>query len=70
MNSTFTKFSKIRNNKGLTGADVAIRILNSKGLYNVQVERVSGKLIDHFDPKSNVVRLSESTNEKGQEKKF
>ena len=61
MNSTFTKFSKIRNNKGLTGADVAIRILNSKGLYNVQVERVSGKLTDHFDPKSNVVRLSEST---------
>ena len=39
MNSTFTKFSKIRNNKGLTGADVAIRILNSKGLYNVQVDR-------------------------------
>ena len=61
MNSTFTKFSKRRNNKGLTGADVAIRILNSKGLYNVQVERVSGKLTDHFDPKSNVVRLSEST---------
>lgn len=61
MNSTFSKYSRINNKRYLTGAQVAERILASKGLYHVRVERVSGNLTDHFDPRANVVRLSDST---------
>ena len=49
------------NARGLTGADVARKILNSHGLTNVKVERVAGNLTDHFDPRTNVVRLSDAT---------
>lgn len=58
---TFGKYSKIYNHNGYSGADVARRILDMNGLYQVKIERVAGNLTDHFDPKSNVVRLSEST---------
>ena len=61
VNSTFSKYSKNLNSRGLTAADAARRILNSHGLSNVNVEYVSGKLSDHFDPRANVVRLSDST---------
>lgn len=61
MNATFSKYSRINNKKYLTGAEVASRILASKGLYHVRVERISGSLTDHFDPRENVVRLSDST---------
>lgn len=61
MSSTFSKYSRVNNRRYLTGAEVASRILASKGLYHVRVERVSGNLTDHFDPQANVVRLSEST---------
>ncbi len=60
VNSTFNKYSKVHNARGLTGADVARQILDANGLSYVQVERVSGKLSDHFDPRANVVRLSDS----------
>ncbi len=59
--STFSKYDKVRNSRGVTGADAARQILNRNGLYNVRIERVSGSLTDHFDPKTNVVRLSDST---------
>lgn len=59
--STFNKYSKVNNRSGMTGADIARRILNLNGLTNVKVERVSGNLTDHYDPRENVVRLSDAT---------
>lgn len=59
--ATFSKYNKVSNTRGLTGADAARQILNANGLSAVRLERVSGQLTDHFDPKSNVVRLSDST---------
>ncbi|MBQ3573132.1 MAG: zinc metallopeptidase, partial [Clostridia bacterium] len=61
VNSTFKKYSQVSNRFGYTGADVARRILDMNGLFSVRVERVHGNLTDHFDPKKNVVRLSDAT---------
>ncbi len=61
VNSTFNKFSKVRNCRNITGAQAARTILDRNGLYNVNVERVAGNLSDHYDPRANVVRLSDST---------
>ena len=61
VSSTFKKYSTVANRQGFTGAQVARRILDMNGLHNVVVERISGNLTDHFDPRSNVVRLSDST---------
>lgn len=60
VNSTFSKYSKVTSRRNLTGADAAQTILRRNGLSNVRVERVSGSLTDHYDPRTNVVRLSES----------
>ncbi|MGE4282617.1 MAG: zinc metallopeptidase [Clostridia bacterium] len=57
---TFNKYLRIRNIKGYTGAQVARQILDSQGLYDIQVEMTKGHLTDHYDPRSKVVRLSES----------
>ena len=59
--STFAKYDKIRNTRGITGADAARRILSSNGISNVTVEHTPGSLTDHFDPRTNVVRLSDAT---------
>ena len=61
VNSTFNKYNAVHNARGYTGAMVARRILDQNGLQNVRIERVRGHLSDHFDPRSNVVRLSDST---------
>ncbi len=58
--STFDRFSKVTNSRGVTASEVARQILDENGLNNVIIERVNGHLSDHFDPKSNVVRLSDS----------
>ncbi len=58
--STFDRYSKGQNSRGLTASQVARQILDDNGLFNVQIERISGHLTDHFDPKTNVVRLSDS----------
>lgn len=58
--STFSKYSKILSSTNLTGAAAAERVLHAHGVYNVNIERVSGNLTDHFDPKTNVIRLSDS----------
>ena len=58
--STFRKYSKVMNSNGLTADRVARAILDSNGLYNVGIERISGNLTDHYDPTANVVRLSET----------
>ncbi len=54
----FQKYSKVRTYVGLTGAEVARRILDINGLNDVQVEQVSGFLSDHYDPGKRVLRLS------------
>ena len=61
VNSTFNKYQKIRSMSGMTGAEAASRILNQAGLYDIRIEHVSGNLTDHYDPKSKVLRLSDST---------
>lgn len=60
VSSTFSKYSKVRNSRGLTGADAANRVLAQNGVTGVEVEHVSGDLNDHFDPRTNVIRLSDS----------
>lgn len=56
---TFSKYSQITNAKGYTASYVASQILRSAGVYNVRIEHVSGNLTDHFDPRDNVLRLSD-----------
>jgi Zn-dependent membrane protease YugP len=60
VNSTFNKYANVFSSRGMTGAQAAFEILRHYGITNVKIERVSGKLTDHFDPKLNVIRLSES----------
>ncbi|CAK8582219.1 zinc metallopeptidase [Priestia megaterium] len=57
--SAYKKYSKVSNSSGMTGAEVARKILDENGLYNVHVEPVGGFLSDHYDPRSKVIRLSE-----------
>ena len=57
--SAFSEYSKVRNSRGLTGADAAREILDRNGLTNVRIEHISGSLTDHYDPKANVIRLSD-----------
>lgn len=61
VNSTYKKYERVSNSRGLTGEMAARKILDANGLYNVRIEHISGSLSDHFDPRSNVVRLSDST---------
>lgn len=56
--SSFSKYSKMYSH--LTGAQAAERLLHNNGVYNVKIERCSGQLTDHFDPRTNVIRLSEN----------
>lgn len=58
--STFNKFSKVGNVSGYTGAEVAKRIMNLAGVYDVRVEQVRGTLTDHYDPTNKVLRLSDA----------
>lgn len=58
--SAFGKYSKVRAMSGMTGAQAARRILDANGLQNVTVERVPGSLSDHYDPRSKILRLSDS----------
>ncbi|MEN6410088.1 MAG: zinc metallopeptidase [Anaerolineaceae bacterium] len=56
--SAFNKYSRMRTYLGLTGAEIARRMLNSNGLQNVQIEQTQGMLSDHYDPRAKVLRLS------------
>lgn len=56
--STYSKMSKIDSRKGITGAEAAIRVLSYYGINNVRIETVRGRLSDHYDPRTNVIRLS------------
>lgn len=59
--SAFNKYSKVKSYRGYTGADAARKILDDNGLTNVRIEHISGNLSDHFDPRTNVIRLSDAT---------
>lgn len=58
--STFARFSQMRNSRGITGAEAAERVLRGAGIYDVRVEHIAGNLTDHYDPRSKVLRLSDS----------
>lgn len=58
--STFSKYSKYQNSLRITGAEAARQVLETNGVSGVKIERVSGNLTDHFDPRTNVIRLSDS----------
>lgn len=60
VNSTFNKYSRQYSQRRLTGAQAAQRVLSANGVTGVRIERVSGNLTDHFDPRTNVIRLSDS----------
>lgn len=60
VSSTFSKYSKTINMSGLTGAKAAEKVLHTHGVYGVKIERIRGNLTDHFDPRGNVIRLSDS----------
>jgi Zn-dependent membrane protease YugP len=58
--STYKTWSQVPNTYGVTGAQTAAAILRKKGVSNVKIERVRGKLTDHFDPARDILRLSQS----------
>ena len=60
VNSTFKKYSRQRTLRGLTAQEAAMRVLSANGVSGVRIERVSGNLTDHYDPRANVIRLSDS----------
>ncbi|MBQ7597549.1 MAG: zinc metallopeptidase [Clostridia bacterium] len=56
---TYAKMSKVRNSRGLTGAEAAMRVLAYYGVTGVQIQPIAGNLTDNFDPRSNVIHLSQ-----------
>ena len=61
VNSTYRKYAPVYSRRGLTAAEAARAILNRNGLSNVAVGHVSGRLTDHYDPRTNEIHLSDST---------
>lgn len=60
VNSTIKKYSTQMSRRRITGAEAAQRVLSANGVRNVRIERIHGNLTDHYDPKANVIRLSDS----------
>ena len=60
VNSTFKKYSGQFSSRGITGAEAARRVLSANGVTGVRIESVLGNLTDHYDPKANVIRLSQN----------
>lgn len=60
VSSTFAKYDKMHSRRRMTGAQAARNILDDNGLRNIRIERVSGRLSDHYDPGAGVIRLSDS----------
>ena len=63
VNTTFEKYSKQISARRMTGAEAARRVLSANGIYNVQIQKIKGNLTDHYDPKANVIRLSETVHD-------
>src|SRR6478735_5278105 len=55
----YSKYSKIRNEAGMTGAQAARKVLDASGLYNVPIQPIPGQLTDHYDPRKRTLSLSE-----------
>ena len=60
VNSTFKRYSQQYSRRRLTGAEAAQRVLSHNGVTGVRIERINGNLTDHYDPKTNVIRLSDN----------
>ena len=60
VNSTFKKYSGQLSSRRITGAQAAQRVLMANGVQGVQIQRISGNLTDHYDPRTNVIRLSDN----------
>ncbi len=63
VNSVFNKYNRVATSAGLRACDAARQILDANGLYDVQITRVHGSLTDHYDPKRNLIALSDSVYE-------
>lgn len=60
VNGTFAQYSRVRSMSGMTGAEAALKLLHSQGIYDVTVQAVKGNLTDHYDPRNKTVNLSEA----------
>ena len=60
VNSTFRRYSNQFSSRHITGAEAAQRVLSANGVRGVRIDRISGNLTDHYDPKTNVIRLSDN----------
>ena len=60
VNSTYSKYQKVNNSRGWTAAEVARKILDDNGLYDVNIAHIAGNLTDNYNPKTNTVSLSDS----------
>ena len=60
VNSTFSRYSRVRSMTGMTGAEAARRLLNAQGIYDVTVQQIAGELTDHYDPRTKTVNLSDA----------
>lgn len=60
VNSTYKRYERVRSMSGMTGAEAAHRILANAGLSHVRIEHIAGNLTDHYDPRSKVLRLSDT----------
>ena len=60
VNSTYNRYNRTICSRGLTAAQVCRQILDQNGLYHIRIEHIAGKLTDHYDPRANVIRLSDS----------
>lgn len=62
--STFNKYSRVPSDRGMTGYDAAVMVLSKNGVNGVRVVKVSGELTDHYDPRENIIRLSDAVYDK------
>ena len=60
VSSNFNKYSRIKNRRGISGAEAARIVLDANGLEDVQIEQIRGTLTDHYEPRKRVLRLSQS----------
>jgi len=63
VSSRFSQYSKVRSTFGYTGSQLARRLLDNAGLFDIHIERVKGNLTDHYDSRNRVVRLSQATHD-------
>ncbi len=59
--NTYARYDKVSSRRGITGAECARRILDANGLRHIQIRRISGSLTDNFDPRNNIISLSDAT---------